>query len=184
MKRWIIKPLVLGGSLFLFAVILAGCTCNKPGKLGSVRPYEIVVTLDKSLRTNSIIVDLVGVNPSIRPRLEHIDMWKYWDPNDKSTRPDLDPKVLDFVPGDVLELKMSAKDPKWNQWKATGVTHVMVLADLDLPGQAHTSGEGTQDPRRQILDLHKCVWPSGTSKIQVLVQPSGVKVLTPTRAAK
>ena len=72
-------------------------------------------------------------------------------------------------------------DPQWDKWKARGVTHVLVLADL--PG-AQTGKQGSQDARRQILSICKCSWPDGTKDLKVLVQRSGIVVLTPARAAK
>jgi len=58
---------------------------------------------------------------------------------------------------------------------------VLVLADL--PGGQNSKG-GNQDARRQILPLDKCAWPSKTETLKVLVQRSGIVVLTPARSVK
>jgi hypothetical protein len=61
------------------------------------------------------------------------------------------------------------------------VTHVLVLADITVRGE---SRPGNQDARRQILTLDQCQWPSKTKELNVLVQRSGIKVLTPARSVQ
>jgi hypothetical protein len=165
----------------LFSVILAGaftgCESCKPGKPGPIGKYGVDVALDESLKASSVIVDLVGVNGSNLPRWEGYDMSKYWKENDPMRR-DADKVVLNFVSGQSLKQSIAITDPKWDQWKAKGVTHVLVLADL--PGQ-QASKSGNQDARRQILPLDKCNWPSGTKSLSVLVQRSGIVAVTPSR---
>ena len=96
-------------------------------------------------------------------------------------RRDGDKVVLNFVSGQALTNKLASTDAQWDKWKAKGVTHVMVLADL--PG-APASRPGTQDARRQILALDTCNWPAKTTGLKILVQRSGMVVLTPTRGVK
>ena len=180
MKNRVIKPFVVGGFIVLFASVLAGCGTCKPGKPGRTLQYTIEVSLDESLKTSSVIVDLVGVNPSTLPRWEAFDMGKYWKEGDAMRR-DADKVVLNFISGQALTKTMSGTDPQWDKWKRNGVTHVMVLADL--PG-THTSKPGNQDARRQILALDECSWPANTTTLKVLVQRSGIVVLTPARAAR
>jgi len=160
--------------------VLAGCETCKPGKPGPIGRYNIEVNLDESLKTSSVIVDLVGVNASSLPRWEAYDMAKYWKEGDAMRR-DGDKVVLNFVSGQALTNKLASTDAQWDKWKGKGVTHLMVLADL--PG-APASRPGTQDARRQILALDQCNWPAKTTGLKVLVQRSGMVVLTPTRGIK
>ncbi len=178
MRNRFIKPFVAGGFMVLLAAVLAGCGTCKPGKAGSTGRYSIEVSLDETLKTSSVIVDLVGVNPSGLPRWDAYDMGKYWREGD-ALRHDADKMVLNFVSGQAVSNSMAATDPLWDKWKSQGVTHVMVLADL--PG-SQIARPGNQDARRQILPLDKCTWPSRTKVLKVLVQRSGIVVLTPTRA--
>jgi hypothetical protein len=179
MKNRVIQRFLAGAFIALLAALLAGCFC-KPGKPGPVRSYTIEVSLDDSLQKSSVIVELVGASPSSLPRWEAYDMGKYWKEGDPMRR-DADKVVLNFVSGQALKQSMALTDPKWATWKSQGVTHVLVLADL--PG-IHASLPGTRDSRRQILPLDKCSWPNKTSALKVRVQPSGIVVLTPTRAAQ
>ncbi len=180
MKNRVIKLFAAGVFSLFLAAVLSGCSTCKPGKPGPMGQYTIEVTLDDSLKTSSVIVDLVGVNPSSLPRWEAYDMGKYWKEGDVMRR-DADKVVLNFVSGQTLAKSMPNTDPQWEKWKAKGVTHVMVLADL--PG-TQVSRPGAQDARRQILPLDECSWPSKTTTLKVLVQRSGIVVLTPTRAVK
>jgi len=166
--------------MVLLAAIFAGCETCKPGQLGVSQKYAVEVSLDASLKSSSVIVDLVGVNLANLPRWEAYDMGKYWKDGDAMRR-DADKLVLNFVSGQALTMSVPLADPQWDKWKARGVTHVLVLADL--PG-AQTGKQGNQDARRQILSICKCSWPDGTKDLKVLVQRSGIVVLTPARAAK
>src|SRR5882762_4948222 len=117
MTNRLLKPLVAGGLLALLAVVMAGCGSCKPGKPGAIGRYAIEVTLDGSLKTGSVIVDLVGVNPSSLPRWEAYDMGKYWKDGDPMRR-DADKKVLNFVSGEALSKSMDNTDEQWDKWKS------------------------------------------------------------------
>ena len=177
MKKRILRPLVATGFLVLLAVVFSGCTFCKAGKPGPFKAYTVEVALDDSLKTSSVIVDLVGVNKAGLARWEAYDMAKYWKEGDPM-RNDARKTVLNFVSGQSLSQKLDATDPLWQEWKKQGVTHVLVLADL--PG-SHVSKPGNQDARRQILPVDKCSWPGGTKVLNVQVQRSGIVVLTPSR---
>jgi hypothetical protein len=174
------KHLLVVALAGLLCAFVSGCASCKPGKPGPIGKYDVQVQLDESLKQASVLVDLVGVNAGSLPRWENYSMKKYWEANDPM-RKDADMKTLNFVSGQSLSQTLEAKDPKWQQWKAKGVTHLLVLADL--PG-AHIDKQGNQDARRQILPLDECTWPKGTSKLSILVKRSGMDVLTPPRAAK
>jgi hypothetical protein len=180
MKNRFMKPSIAAGIVLLVAAVLVGCETCKPGKPGPIGRYNIEVTLDESLKSSSVIVDLVGVNPSSLPRWEAYDMAKYWSTGD-SMRRDGDKVVLNFVSGQATTNKLKSTDAQWDKWRSKGVTHVMVLADL--PG-APASRPGTQDARRQIITLDQCNWPSKTTDLKVLVQRSGMVVTTPVRGVK
>jgi hypothetical protein len=178
MRNRLVRHFVAGCFTVLLLALMSGCASCKPGKPGPLSQYTIEVSLDESLKTSSVIVDLVGVNPSNLPRWEAYDMAKYWREGDAMRR-DGDKMVLNFVSGQAMTQSLAVKDAKWEQWKARGVSHVLVLADL--PGTL-SSRPGNQDARRQIISLDKCNWPDGTTDLKLLVQRSGIVVLTPVRA--
>ncbi len=180
MKNQLIRPLIGGGVLVLLAAVVAGCGSCKPGKAGPIGRYSIDVSLDDSLKTASVIVDLVGVNPASMPRWEAYDMGKYWKEGDAMRR-DADKVTLNFVSGQSLSNAMAKTDAQWDKWAGKGVTQVLVLADL--PG-AQVSRPGSQDARRLILPLDQCSWADNTTALKVLVQRSGMVVLTPMRPGK
>jgi hypothetical protein len=177
MKNWIPKYILAVGCAFLLVTTLTGCTWCRAGSPGPIGKYGIEVNLDDSLKSSSVIVDVVGVNQSALPRWEAYDMGKYWKEGDPM-RKDADKAVLTFVSGQSTNKTLLATDPIWAKWKSQGVSHVLVLADL--PG-VQTSKPGTQDARRQILSLDKCSWVSGSKQLRVMVQRSGIVVLTPGR---
>jgi hypothetical protein len=164
----------------MLMAVYAGCSSCKPGKPGPIGKYTISVSLDDSLKSSSVLVDLVGVNPSGLPRWEAYDMGKYWREGDPM-RHDADKVVLNFLSGQTLTNSLASTNLVWDRWKSQGVTHVLVLADINVRGE---SRPGNQDPRRQILSLDQCQWPKKTKALNVLVQRSGIKVLTPPRAVQ
>jgi hypothetical protein len=165
--------------MMLLAGVLAGCHTCTPGT-GPIGRYSINVSLDDSLKTASVIVDLVGVNPASLPRWEAYPMGDYWKEGD-AMRKDADKYTLNFVSGQSLTNTMPKTDPQWDKWASKGVTHVLVLADL--PG-AQVSRPGSQDARRLILPLYQCSWEGNPSTLKVLVQRSGMQPLTPMRPVK
>jgi hypothetical protein len=177
MKNRILKPIIAGSCALLLVTVLGGCSSCKPGQPGPVGKYDIEVVLDDSLKSSSVIVDLVGVNPSAMPRWMAYDMAKYWKAEDPM-RHDAEKVVLTFVSGQATNKTMLVTDPLWAKWKAQGVSQVLVLADL--PG-VQVSKPGTEDARRQVLSLDKCSWASGSKQLRVQVQRSGIVVLTPGR---
>ena len=180
MKNRLVRRLVAGGMLLALAAVLAGCSSCKPGKPGPIGKYAIEVSLDESLKSSSVLVDLVGVNPSGLPRWEAYNMNNYWREGDPM-RHDADKVVLNFVSGQILTNSLSITNSQWDRWRSEGVTHVLVLSDVHVPAD-QGSRPGNQDARRQILSLDQCQWASKTKVLKVLVQRSGVKVLTPPRA--
>jgi hypothetical protein len=178
MKNWLVTKLVGVGALILLMAVITGCSSCKPGKPGPIGRYTIEVSLDESLKSSSVLVDLVGVNPSGLERWGAYDMGKYWREGD-TMRHDADKMVMNFVSGQTLTNSLSVTNSQWDRWRSQGVTHVFVLADL--PG-AQTSRPGNQDARRQILPLDQCQWAKSTKVLKVLVQRSGIKVLTAPRA--
>ncbi len=180
MSNRIGRQLIGGGLIMLAAVLLSGCESCKPGKPGPMGKYTVEVALDESLKTSSVIVDLVGVNALSLSRWEAYDMGRYWREGDAMRR-DADKVVLNFVSGQTLSKTLPSTDPQWEKWKSKGVTHVLVLADL--PG-AQTSRPGNQDARRQIVPLDTCSWPKKTTNLKVLVQRSGIVVVTAPRTPK
>src|SRR6478672_13098985 len=174
------KPLLLI-ALGLALAALNGCSSCKPGKPGPVGKYNVEVTLDESLKSSSILVDIVGVNSSTLPRYQAYPMENYWKSNDP-LRHDAPKYVMNFVSGKSLTNSLAVTDPQWEKWKALGVTHLMIFADL--PPAGLVAGQGNADPRRQVLPLDECNWPSKTKTLSVVVQRSGIIAVTPTRFPK
>jgi hypothetical protein len=175
--KWLLALSVSIGCVAL----ISGCSSCKPGKPGPIGKYNVEVRVDESLKSSSVIVDVVGVNSANLQRWEAYDMSRYWRENDPMRR-DADKVVLSFVSSQTLSNSLPATDPKWEQWKAKGVTHILVLADL--PSAGLMSKNGSEDARRQILPLDKCNWPSGTKTLSVQIQRSGIVTVTPLRFPK
>jgi len=166
------------------AVLWSGCETCKPGKPGPIGKYNIGITLDQSLKdSQDMLVDLIGVNPASRPSWEAYDMGSYWKPGDPKRRDALDKVTFDLGAGKTLTNTLSLSDPHWSNWLARGSSHVMVLANTPVPA-SEGSKPGNQDRRRQILPLDRCHWPKGTTTLNLLVQQSGIEILTPPRPTK
>jgi len=158
------------------AIALLSTSCAMIG-IGPSKPvaHNIKITVDKTLENTSLQIDLVGANSvSDLPKWQTYSITEYWQPGN-STRRDTDRITLDFGRGKPATQTVSSKDPKWKQWLQTGATNLVIIADL--PGVA--SG-GAADPRRLILSLDPKTWKkSGSAPIEILVQESGLRLLTP-----
>src|SRR5262249_31109192 len=98
----------------------------------------------------------------------------YWKPGD-SLRNDAPKAVLAFGQGRPTTQVLSSTDPIWKKWIATGAMHLVVLADL--PGIS-SDRTGNADPRRLILPLDAAQWNKKTDQLEIVVQESGVRLLT------
>jgi hypothetical protein len=180
MKNRVFRWFAQAGMLGVLALLFAGCSSCKPGRPGPIGKYKIEVTLDDSLKSSSVLVDLTGVQSLSLPRWNDYDMAKYWREGDPMRR-DADKKTLNFVSGQATTQSLEMTDAIWDKWKAKGVSHIAILADLPI---AAASQPGNADPRRQILPLDQCSWPDKTKALKILVQRSGIVVLTASRSPK
>src|SRR5437879_8566013 len=120
MRNRVVTQFVGGGFMVLLAAVLAGCESFKPGRPWPLGRYNIEISVDESLKNSSVIVDLVGINPSTRPRWEAYDMGKYWKDSSDPLRRDADKVVLNFVSGQTLTKTLPSTDPQWDKWKSKG----------------------------------------------------------------
>ena len=121
-----------------------------------------------SVATSSVQVDVVGLNPN-NQTLKALPVPQYWRGASAPYRADI--KSFRFGPNSPQTYTIAASDPIWQHWKSTGVTEVMVIADLpgvfaDLPGDA--------DQRRKIIPI-KSKTPSAT----IVVDKTGLVRSTP-----
>src|SRR5689334_24609571 len=114
MKNRLFRRLVAGGTLVVLMTLFAGCMSCKPGKPGPIGKYTIEVSLDESLKSSSVLVDLVGVNPSGLPRWESYNMSNYWREGDPM-RHDADKVVLNFISGQMLTNSLYVTYAQWDR---------------------------------------------------------------------
>ena len=155
------------------ALLLGGCaTTPKPS------PYSVSLTLDTPLVGTSVQVDLVGANElTDLPKWQSYSVTEYWQPGNPFRR-DARKHTVQFSRDQPNTQVLLISDSIWKEWLNTGAMQLVILADL--PG-AVTDQVGNADPRRLIIPLDKASWPSKTTTIQVLVQESGLRLLTPRK---
>ena len=166
-KSWLL-PLI-----GLAALSLAGCT-NAPAP----RSYDVRIEIDPALASSSIQLDIIGANAvSDLPKLQSYSVSEYWQPGDAMRR-DSDKAILQFGQGKPAVQVFSGSDPLWSRWLGTGAMYIVVL--VDLPGLS-SDREGNADPRRLILPLDRREWPDDVTTLQLRVQESGIRLLTPKK---
>jgi hypothetical protein len=160
-------------------VLVSGCSTCKPGQDGKAKAYNIQINLDPPLKGKCEVVDVVGVNPAGLSRWQEYSMSSYWKDGDPLRRDSKSDRfTFSFAEGQPLTQTLSVTNAQWNVWKAKGVTHLVVLAELPGPPDEK---RGDANTRRLTLPLGECHWAKGTSTLNVLVQQSGIQVLTPIR---
>ena len=161
--------------LALTGFLLLASSCNSPPKAAS---YTVKFELAPTLAGSSIQIDLIGANAvSDLPKWQTISVTDYWQP-DNSQRRDADKAVLQFGSGRGSVQSFSNTDPAWARWLSTGALYLVVM--VDLPGIA-SDREGNADPRRLILPLDVKKWPGNQKTLELRVQESGVRLLTPMK---
>ncbi|HRE08336.1 MAG TPA: hypothetical protein PKX00_22145 [Opitutaceae bacterium] len=165
--------LLLWTSPALLALGLGGCaTPPKPSA------YTIEVTLDPALAGTSLQVDVVGANElSDLPKWQTYSVTEYWQPGNAFRR-DARKATLAFGRGRPDTQSLAVDDPKWAEWLRTGALHLVLIADLPGPVSDQT---GNADPRRLILPLDRAAWDRKLQKLQIVVQESGLRLMTPRR---
>jgi hypothetical protein len=159
--------------LALVVAALTGCT-SAP----TPSAYNIEIKTDSSLAGTSLQVDLVGANElADLPKWQSYSVTSYWQPGNAFRRDALK-STMEFGRGRVDTQTLSATDPKWSEWIRTGALYLVIVADL--PG-AVSDQAGNADPRRLIIPLDKEKWGGKVTTIQVLVQESGLRLLTPRK---
>lgn len=164
----------LGAALLL--AFLGGCASAPKARIFNLR-----IELGPALAGSSIQLDLVGANSvSDLPKWQTYSVSDYWQPGDPMRR-DADKAVLRFGQGKETVQVFPDTDPIWNRWLRTGALYLVVL--VDLPGLA-ADREGNADPRRLILPLDAHEWNRDVTTIELRVQESGIRLLTPKRIRK
>lgn len=155
------------------ALLVGGCaTVPKP------QAFSVSLTLDPALVGTSVQVDLVGANElTDLPKWQNYSVTEYWQPGNAFRR-DARKYTAQFSRDQPNTQMLLVGDSIWREWLNTGALHLVIIADL--PG-ANTDLPGNADPRRLILPLDKAIWPKGTTTLQVLVQESGLRLLTPRK---
>ena len=170
---------ILATATAVLALLFTGCdTVSKTKTMfASSKPaaHNIKIIVDKTLENTSLQIDLLGANAvSDLAKWESYSVTEYWQPGN-ATRRDTDRVTLDFGRGKSATQTLAIKDPRWKRWLETGAANLVILADL--PGVA---AGGSSDARRLIIPLDPKSWKKSTKEpIEILVQESGLRLLTP-----
>lgn len=162
--------MLAGMAVLGLAFALGGCV-TKP----QPQAWNVKVTVDPSLTGTTLDVDIVGVNDlTDLPKWQTYSVTEYWQPGNTFRR-DAPRATLSFGRDRAPEQVFAATDARWQGWLRTGAASLVLIADL--PGEVGDR-TGNADPRRLILPLDKNAWPGKTQALEVLVQESGLRLLT------
>ena len=140
----------------VLAFLGLGTGCSRLG------PYNVGV--QSTNPTDSIQVDVVGVNEAEYDLWANFPMDDYWAPGNAFRRNAKDKLVLRFGMGRPQKQTISTKDKAWKAWDARKCRYLFVLTNAgSFGGGASPSG----DPRRLILPLEKKRWDGRNIEIEV-----------------
>jgi hypothetical protein len=172
-KKWFRD--IAGLSLLL---LLGGCCSHSPGQ------YNVSIGMGPSLRGDTVMVDIVGVNDSEYDKWANYSMTQYWTAADP-LRADAVKYTLLFDAKSATTQVFKQDNPIWQKWRQVHARRLFILANL--PG-VFEDQPGNQDPRRVILPLDQCRWRlswfSSVDPIKIQAQSSGLDVLTPPQPKK
>ncbi|MEO7701867.1 MAG: hypothetical protein ABIZ04_21790 [Opitutus sp.] len=164
--------------LFVLCVALLQFLSSGCASRPEPRAYAVQVTLDGPLAGTSVQVDIVGANEiADLPKWQTYSVTQYWQP-ENAFRRDARKFTLQFSRDKPTTQSLSQTDPHWAEWLQTGAMQLVVVADL--PGPV-TDQVGNADPRRLILPLDRAAWGRSAGKVEILVQESGLRLMTPRK---
>jgi len=156
--------------LSLLVAFTTGC-CPK------LKPFQVTVIADESIRGYTVAVHLVGVNPQDNNRWTNYSMTKYWAPGDTlHNQQGVYTKIL-FDPTSQTTQALTREDPVWDTWLKYGATDLFLVANLPLK-EDHA---GNADARRQIIPINNCRYFDELSghSVTLRLTKDGIRLETP-----
>jgi hypothetical protein len=154
--------------LALASLVLAGC--------GTIRPYNVQVTPDPSIRNDSVEVDMAGVKNQI-----DLAQWRSYSV-DQYFKPDnpfrKNSRSWSIRLNAGKQETVGVNDPIWNQAWA-GARYLVVMANLAGEFEA-----GPNDPRRIIIDLKSGTYRMTNRTLQIEVNRGRVILSNPQRKSR
>jgi hypothetical protein len=147
----------------LALILLPGC------KSTQILQPRLDASIAPAYQGASIQVDLVGVNNSELATWNAKPIDDYFAAGD-AFRASASKVTFQFGDSQPAVQSLPVTDKAWQQWKAKGASHVVVIADL--PG--YTLPMGGVDLRRQIIPLQSDKWEKSPPVITVEVSPTGI----------
>ena len=183
-KSKLVRSLVVAFPGVAFLVLLTGCQTAPPWKLEF-----------KANAAAPVRVDVVGINVIDLPDWKAVAVDDYWTNGVMAMRKHADRLTFQLVGGKfkveeakVLhgeegvagvgtdKLTVARDNAVWNEWMKRNAVYLVVIGDF--PG----SSPGTPDLRKRILPLSGKYWDAERCTLQIEIQESQVKVLTPPSA--
>ena len=150
----------------MVAVMFVGVGCNSGPRM---KALPLAVTPDETLKGSSIRVHLVGVPDAQLDAFTKYPVDQWFSPDDMMRREAV---------GRTVELRFDAQksgpqtvdrnNPIWEKWKADGVMHVVVFANLPSSGAAPG-----KEPGKFVLPLDSRRWESAKD-VTIQVKPGGI----------
>lgn len=153
----------LWGLIVLGVAVLAGWGCSCDPTTFDVR-VSITPDLSRELDVGPVEVDLVGISSSDEAMWNGKRVSEYFSGSDRDRSAAIKTTMV-FSRTDSSSKSLSRNDPIWKEWKAKGVSRLLVLADI--PSLAASDSEGVRDPRRRILPLESCRWDGRAMEFEV-----------------
>ena len=156
------------------ALLLAATGCSvAPGT--QTKPFAVTVTLDDAIaKTNSVEVDLIGVNENELKRWDSVAVDDYWQPDNPLRRSE-GKFVMKFDDASTSKT-LAVDDPHWTTWQSDTAMYLVAIGYI--PGVTG-SGEGEADPRRQIVTIDAYRWRHNKAKeLKFEADSSGIRCIT------
>ncbi len=152
------------------SLILAALGAGLASGCGTVKPRAYGLHIEPAT-SSSVAVDIVAVSDDKYNDIMAYDVNNYWRPND-GFRATADKIPVQISGHRATPQDLSLTDSHWAEWFGSGVTHLVVIADI--PGEGF-EGLGRLDPRRASIDLKKRFV---NDTIVVEIQDKAVKIKT------
>ena len=152
-------------------LLITGIGCSA----GTMKKFDVVVTLVDDAAKSRVHVDLVGANPGEVARLRSVKMSTYILDQGKGHVPPDRTRSFNLAAGTTTQT-LSRNDPIWKKWEDAKVLYLFVLADYPRATEDH---DGDGDPRRLIIPLDAARWKGSTKQLEIRIQPTGLICVPP-----
>jgi len=154
---------------------LGGCKTGPPPP-PKIIPFDLTVERSPELATETIEVDIIGADESLKKALESVAIKDYFEPEGLVRKDALrEGKTLLFPAGEAgaKPQVLPQNDPVWGEWSSRKARYLVIITNLRVESGA------SYDPRREIAPISLKAYDPAVRKekrVEIKLLPSRIVI--------